>query len=62
MSFHFMYFVIIYVKFLLTMHITYRKFDAKMNQECPGLTDEELQKLREQRFVGWLKDNVRAKY
>lgn len=57
-----MYFVIIYVKFLLTMHITYRKFDAKMNQECPGLTDEELQKLREQRFVGWLKDNVRAKY
>ena len=44
------------------MYTTYRKFDADMNQECLGLTEEEFQKLREQRFVKWLKDNVRVKY
>ena len=44
------------------MYITYKKFDADMIQDCPGLTDEELQKLREQQFVRWLKDYLRAKY
>ena len=45
---------------MLVWFFNYRKFDDTLRLERPDIGDEEVEKLREQNLVNWLKHYVSA--